>query len=80
MVNRQEILHQFAGKTVHIIVDRPVGFDHNGIRYPINYGFLPGVTAGDGEEQDVYILGIRVPLKEFDGVVIGAALRRDDES
>lgn len=75
---RRELLHRYLGQKVHIIVDRPLGYDHKGIVYPVNYGYLPGVIAGDGEEQDAYILGITVPLAEFDGVVIGAAVRRDD--
>lgn len=78
MTQRQALLKSLAGKKVHIVVDRPIGYDHKGILYPINYGFLPGVTAGDGEEQDVYILGISQPVAEFDGIVIGAAVRRDD--
>jgi inorganic pyrophosphatase len=44
----------------------------------VNYSYIPGVFAGDGVEQDVYILGISEPVREFDGVVIGAALRKDD--
>jgi inorganic pyrophosphatase len=68
----------FAGKKVHIVVDRPIGYNHKGIIYPVNYGYIPGVFAGDGEEQDVYILGIGVPLAEMDGIIIGAALRKDD--
>ena len=71
-------LCQYAGKTLHILVDRPIGYDHHGLIYPINYGYLPGVLAGDGEEQDAYILGVSQPLTEFDGVAIGAALRKDD--
>ncbi len=78
MDSRSEMLHRYLVKPVHIIVDRPIGYDHHGLIYPVNYGYLPGVIAGDGEEQDVYILGVGAPLKEFDGVVIGAALRRDD--
>ena len=26
--------------------------------YPINYGYIEGVMAPDGEEQDAYILGV----------------------
>lgn len=71
-------IRQFFGKSVHIVVDRPIGYDHHGLIYPVNYGYLPGVTAGDGEAQDAYILGVSIPLKEFDGVVIGAAIRKND--
>lgn len=71
-------IREFFGKTYRIVVDRPIGYDHHGLIYPVNYGYLPGIPAGDGEDQDVYILGISVPLAEFDGVIIGAAVRRDD--
>ena len=78
MNERAEILRLFSGRQVHVLVDRPVGYEHHGLIYPINYGYLPGVLAGDGEEQDAYILGVCVALSEFDGIVIGAAVRKDD--
>lgn len=71
-------IRDFFGKAVHIIVDRPMGYNHHDILYPVNYGYIPGIIAGDGEEQDAYILGVSIPLTEFDGVVIGAAVRYDD--
>ena len=79
---REELIRAFLGKTVHIIVDRPIGHVHvkNGItfRYPINYGYIPGLMAGDGDEQDVYILGVDEPVEEFTGRIIGAVRRADD--
>lgn len=78
MDTRQEILEQFLGKMVHVQVDRPIGYLHGDIRYPLNYGFLPGVIAGDSEPQDVYIFGVDTPLSAFDGRVVGAVLRRND--
>lgn len=79
---RKALIVSFLGKTVDIVIDRPIGYTHltKGItlHYTINYGYLPGVTGGDGEEQDVYILGVDVPLKTFRGTVIGAILRSDD--
>ena len=78
MGNKKVQPESFAGKKVHIVVDRPIGYNHKGIIYPVNYGYIPGVFAGDGEEQDVYILGVSHPLREFDGIIIGAALRKDD--
>ena len=48
------------------------------LHYTINYGYLPGITGGDGEEQDVYVLGISEPLERFRGRIIGAIRRRDD--
>ena len=66
------------GKLVHVVVDRPVGYQHGDIVYPINYGYIPGLIAGDGEEQDVYILGFNEPLATFDGQVIAAICRKND--
>ena len=78
MNERERLIRQMLGKTVHVIVDRPMGYDHQGIVYPINYGYIPGLMAGDGEAQDVYILGVKTPLSEFDGQVIGAVRRKND--
>lgn len=76
-MGRSSIL-SYLGKEVHIVVDRPIGYRHGEILYPINYGYVPGVFAGDGEEQDAYILGICEPISEFDGEVIGIIQRRND--
>ena len=79
---RESLIRSWLGKTVSVVVDRPVGFHHvtKGIHldYTINYGFLPGVTGGDGEEQDVYILGVTEPLAAFTGRIIGVVRRKDD--
>lgn len=69
------------GRIVTVIVDRPLGSchpKHPDIVYPVNYGYVPGIMAPDGEEQDVYILGIDVPVKEFVGKVIAVVRRLDD--
>ena len=69
------------GSTVKVIVDRPLGSCHPKYRdlcYAVNYGYVPGIPAPDGEEQDVYILGVDEPLKEFVGVVIAVIHRFDD--
>lgn len=78
MEAREQIIHDLLGKTVHVEVDRPMGYIHGDIVYPVNYGYIPGIIAGDGEEQDAYILGIDVPLSSFDGTVIGAIRRKND--
>ncbi|MBR6826239.1 MAG: inorganic pyrophosphatase [Oscillospiraceae bacterium] len=69
---------EWLGQIVHVIVDRPVGYRHGNIIYPINYGYIPGRLAGDGEEQDAYILGVTEPVKEFDGQVVAVICRRND--
>lgn len=80
--DREKLIRSWLGKTVTVTVDRPIGFHHvtKGIHldYTINYGFLPGVIGGDGEDQDVYILGISEPLETFTGRIIGVVRRKDD--
>ena len=65
---------------VKVTVDRPLGSKHPeyDMIYPVNYGYAQGVTGGDGEEQDVYVLGVSEPLETFTGIVIGAVRRKDD--
>ena len=75
---RAQIIRDLLGKQFHVEVDRPIGHVHKGMVYPVNYGFIPGLMAGDGEEQDAYILGVTQPVEAFDGIVIGAVCRRDD--
>nr|WP_290461139.1 inorganic pyrophosphatase [Acutalibacter muris] len=48
------------------------------IIYPINYGYVPGLIAPDGEEQDAYVLGVDEPLTEFTGRLIAVIHRFDD--
>lgn len=78
MTERKKQMENFLGSRVHVAVDRPMGFRHGSLVYPINYGYLPGIPGGDGEDQDAYILGVDHPLAAFDGKVIGAILRKND--
>ena len=69
------------GKTVRVVVDRPLGSyhpKHKDIYYSVNYGYIEGIMAPDGEEQDAYILGVDVPVKEFEGKIIAIIHREDD--
>lgn len=75
---RKQIIQDYMGKPVHVVVDRPIGYVHRGLTYPINYGYIPGLLAGNGEEQDVYILGVDEPILEFDGQVVAAICRKND--
>ena len=78
MSDRNKIINDHMGKPIHVVVDRPIGYQHGTMVYPVNYGYIPGVIAGDGEEQDAYILGVNAPLTEFDGQVIAAICRKND--
>ena len=75
---REKLIQELMGKEVHVVVDRPIGYQHGDIVYPINYGYIPEIIAGDGEEQDVYILGVNEPIAEFDGQVVAAICRKND--
>jgi inorganic pyrophosphatase len=69
------------GKTVTVTVDRPLGSrhpNHPDLYYPINYGYVEGLLAPDGEEQDAYLLGISEPVREYTGKVIAVVHRLDD--
>lgn len=69
------------GETVKVTVDRPLGSyhpKHKDIYYPVNYGYIEGIMAPDGEEQDAYILGVDKPVKEFTGKIIAVVHRFDD--
>ncbi|MBI1923239.1 hypothetical protein HYR99_03205 [Candidatus Poribacteria bacterium] len=67
----------FLGKVVEVKIDRPLGSRHPkwGFIYPVNYGFLPNVPAPDGEELDVYVLGVFEPLEAFTGKCIAVIHR-----
>ena len=69
------------GNIVKVIIDRPLGSHHpkhKDIIYPVNYGYIPGVIAPDGEEQDAYILGVNEPITQFVGKVIAVIHRLND--
>lgn len=79
---RKEFERSYLGKTVDIGIDRPIGYIHKKgtkvLHYPINYGYIPDVLGGDGEEMDVYVLGVGEPLEKFTGRVIAIVHREDD--
>ena len=69
------------GKMVTVTVDRPLGSyhpEHKDMYYPINYGYVEGVMAPDGEEQDAYILGVDEVVEKFTGKIIAVVHRNDD--
>ena len=69
------------GSRVTVIVDRPLGSYHPkypALYYPVNYGYIEGTLAADGEEEDAYILGIHEPVDSFTGRVIAIIHRQDD--
>jgi 8-oxo-dGTP pyrophosphatase MutT (NUDIX family) len=78
---RKEQVKSYLGRTVTVKIDRPIGSihpKHSDIIYSINYGYIPDVLGGDGEELDVYVLGVDMPLDEFTGRIIGIIHREND--
>jgi len=79
---RKKQARSFLGKTVTIKIDRPIGYSHKketySISYPMNYGYIPGEIGGDGEELDVYLLGVEEPVDEYVAKVIGIIHRQND--
>lgn len=79
---RHAQVESYLGKTVDIEIDRPIGYVHHKgektLVYPINYGYIPNVFGGDGEELDVFLLGVDTPVECFTGRIIGIVYRADD--
>ena len=74
-------LKDWIGKTVEVVVDRPLGSGHPihaDIIYEVNYGYIPGTLAPDGDELDVYVLGADGPLARCRARVVAIVRRRDD--
>ena len=79
---RKEQVKSYLGKRVVIGIDRPIGYIHKkenySLTYPINYGYIPDVLGGDGEELDVYLLGVNEPVEEYECEIIAIAHRHND--
>ena len=74
----REKLEDLLGKKVKVSIDRPIGYEHNGIIYPLNYGYIKEIKAPDNEYQDAYILGIDKPMESFEGKVLAIINRKND--
>jgi inorganic pyrophosphatase len=72
---------KYLNQTLTAKIDRPFGSKHpkHGFIYPVNYGYIPNTTSGDGEELDCYILGVFEPVEEFTGKCIAIIRRTDDD-
>ena len=78
---RQMFARSFLGKTLDIMIDRPLGSVHpkyKSLTYTVNYGYIPNVFSDDGEELDVYLLGVNVPVKTYRANIIAVIYRSDD--
>jgi len=75
------LIKEYIGKQIRVKMDRPLGVKHpkHGFVYEVNYGYVPNTVSGDGEELDVYVLGVDEPLDEFEGVCIAVLHRTNDD-
>ena len=71
----------FLGKKVAVTIDRPLGSIHpkHGFVYEVNYGYIAGVNAPDGEDLDAYYIGVDVPLQNAQGRCVAIVHREDDD-
>ena len=79
---QQRESYKYIGKTVKVIIDRPMYSKHPEYEestYPINYGYVPNTISGDGKELDCFILGVDEPLNEFEGECIAVIHRLNDD-
>lgn len=72
---------QLLGQIVDVTIDRPLGSVHPkwNFKYTVNYGFIDGIMAPDGEELDAYVLKIKKPISKFTGQVYAVVHRLDDD-
>lgn len=79
---RKALVKSYLGKMVDIKIDRPIGYVHHkekySLTYSVNYGYIPEILGGDGEELDVYLLGVDNPVKEYHAKIIGIVHREND--
>lgn len=77
----QTEINSVIGRIVTVTVDRPLGSyhpEHEDMYYSVNYGYVEGIIAPDGEEQDAYILGVDEAVEKFTGIIIAIVHRNDD--
>ncbi len=76
-----ELAKELLGKKVKVIIDRPLGTRHpkHSFEYKVNYGYIDGIIAPDGEELDAYFLGVDNSIESGEGICIAIAHRRDND-
>jgi inorganic pyrophosphatase len=76
-----DLARKYIGEFVKVTIDRPLGSKHPkyGFVYEVNYGFVDGVIAPDGECLDAYVLGLTYPVDSFLGTCIAVVHREDDD-
>jgi len=78
---KQREAYTYIGRKVNLKIDRPLGSKHpkHDFIYDLNYGYVPNIISGDGEELDVYVLGVDYALENFEGKCIAVIHRINDD-
>jgi inorganic pyrophosphatase len=76
-----ELAKKFLGKEVEVTMDRPLGSKHpkHGFEYEVNYGYITGVMAPDGEDLDAYFLGTSGAVEKGIGICVAIAHRNNND-
>lgn len=76
-----ELAKKLLNTQVEVTVDRQLGTFHPkwNFRYDVNYGYIQGIIAPDGEELDAYLLKVDVPVERFSGQVVAIIHRLKDD-
>lgn len=76
-----ELDRKLLGQMVTVTIDRPLGTKHpkHGFIYEVNYGYIKGIKAPDGDDLDAYFLGFDKAIESGEGVCIAIAHRSDDD-
>lgn len=71
----------FLGQKLNVVIDRPLGSKHpkHDFIYEVNYGYVPNTKSSDGEEIDVYVLGLDKPVDKTSGTCIAVIRRTNDD-
>jgi inorganic pyrophosphatase len=73
---------KLLGKEFEIIIDRQIGSEHPKFKnwlYPINYGYIENIKAGDGDDVDVFVIDLDKPVKSCRAKIIAIIHRTDDK-
>lgn len=73
-----DLVESMLHKPVLVEIDRPIGYDHNGIIYELNYGYTKRLVSPDGDYLDAYIIDDDLNSSSYFGEVIAIVHRKND--
>ena len=73
-----DLVESMLHKPVLVEIDRPIGYDHNGIIYELNYGYTKRLVSPDGDYLDAYIIDDDFYSSSYFCEVIAIVHRKND--